>query len=50
MWAQQSQGSWYQAGISQLFGMGCAEKEVPAVYADAYAACWIDSGGVKLFL
>ena len=39
---QQSQGSWYQAGIVS-FGIGCAEKDVPAVYADvAYAACWID--------
>merc|ERR1719512_113034 len=39
---QQSQGSWYQAGIVS-FGIGCAEKDVPAVYADvAFAACWID--------
>ena len=39
---QQSQGSWYQAGIVS-YGIGCAEKDVPAVYADvAYAACWID--------
>ena len=39
---QQTQGSWYQAGIVS-FGIGCAEKDVPAVYADvAYAACWID--------
>lgn len=39
---QQTQGSWYQAGIVS-FGIGCAEKDVPAVYADvAHAACWID--------
>ena len=39
---QQTQGTWYQAGIVS-FGIGCAEKDVPAVYADvAYAACWID--------
>ncbi len=39
---QQTQGSWYQAGIVS-FGIGCAEKDVPAVYADvAFAACWID--------